>query len=326
MNSLQPWLISFATAFLLAAVALAAYTLGRRPWRLQGGKSFRHGEVDRALAVAKELEAAVGRIGSALSSHSRTVATFRRRLKRMERGPSIPWEDICDQADELLKPTLRFSGEMSHAYAEILRQVAHLASFAELRADPLTGALNRRAFDEILDACIQERKQLAEPLSVAMIDVDHFKQVNDRNGHLFGDRMLQELAALLKANVRECDWVARYGGEEFVVIMPRSELAAACQLAEQLRSATEANLPLTISVGLASCQTDDNNASLVAKADRALYAAKQSGRNNVHLHEGPSGHIVGIRMRDNTGEQPEFLRVVFPKAEPVELAVRSEAC
>lgn len=326
MNSLQPWLVSFATAVALAAVALLAYTVGRRPWRWRGKSFEHHGEVDRALAVAKELESVAARINSALSLHSRTVATFGRRLKRMERTPNMCWHEVCDQADELLKPTLRFSAEVSHGYAEILRQVAHLASFAELRSDPLTGALNRRAFDEILAARMDEHEPLAEPLSVAMIDVDHFKKVNDRNGHLYGDRMLQELATLLKANLRECDFVARYGGEEFAVIMPRTELAAACQLAEQLRSATEASLPLTISIGLASRQAADVESTLLARADRALYAAKQSGRNNVHLHEGPSGRIVGIRMRDKKGEQPEMLRVTYPTAEPVEFAVCSEAC
>src|SRR5689334_10987822 len=162
MNSLQPWLISFATAVSLAAVALVAYTVGRRPWRSRGKSFEHHGEVDRALAVAKELESVAARISSALSLHSRTVATFGRRIKRMERARNMGWHEVCDQADELLKPTLRFSAEVSHGYAEILRQVAHLASFAELRSDPLTGALNRRAFDEILASRIQEREPLAE--------------------------------------------------------------------------------------------------------------------------------------------------------------------
>ena len=88
MNSLQPWLVSFATAVALAAVALVAYTVGRRPWRMRGKSFEHHGEVDRALAVAKELESVAARINSALSLHSRTVATFGRRLKRMERALS----------------------------------------------------------------------------------------------------------------------------------------------------------------------------------------------------------------------------------------------
>ena len=159
----------------------------------------------------------------------------------------------------------------------------------------MTGINNRRAFDESLLAHAAEQSRYPSPLSLAMIDVDGFKQVNDTHGHLHGDRTLQELARDLKASVRECDFLARYGGEEFVLLMPRTELHAACNLAERIRASVAANMPLTISIGLAEWLPSDTPSTFISRADTALYAAKDGGRNCVYLHEGETGRIVGIR-------------------------------
>ena len=288
--------ISYWVTLLLGVAATLGYLLGRRQVRL-GATSQEDGrnQILRALAVAKELESIAARLRTALGSHLPAIAKFQRRLERIEGAPSGSWQELCDRADELLKPTLRLGTEISHSYAEILRQMAHLASFAELRADPLTGINNRRAFDESLLAHAAEQSRYPSPLSLAMIDVDGFKQVNDTHGHLHGDRTLQELARDLKASVRECDFLARYGGEEFVVLMPRTELHAGCNLAERMRTSVAANTPLTISIGLAEWLPGDTPSSFVSRADTALYAAKDGGRNCVYLHEGATGRIVGIR-------------------------------
>jgi len=162
------------------------------------------------------------------------------------------------------------------------------------RFDALTGTLNRRAIDEALDAEVLRSRRLKEVFSVLMIDVDHFKDINDRHGHAAGDRGLQHLGTVFTTQMREIDRVGRYGGEEFVVVLPGTSMAEARLLADRLRERVEA-LPvrwqerpivLTISVGLAQWQGDgDDVANLLSRADAALYRAKQGGRNRVMSSE-----------------------------------------
>ncbi|MDZ7616665.1 MAG: GGDEF domain-containing protein, partial [Patescibacteria group bacterium] len=122
--------------------------------------------------------------------------------------------------------------------------------------------------------------------SIAMLDIDHFKQVNDRQGHLFGDKVLQELARLLDECVRETDVVARYGGEEFIIVMPQTELFGACVFAERFRCRVAQGMDLTVSVGATVAMEGDTQQSLLARADAALYAAKAAGRNCAWRHDG----------------------------------------
>ncbi len=304
MTLLQTWSFSLSAAVLLAVMAALGYLLGCRQRRMRTKVQGDHrSEVMRALAVAQELESIAGRLRLAFSVHLPAIARFRRILNRLESAPGASWHDLCDRADELLKPTIRLGTEISHGYAEILRQMAHLASFAELRADPLTGINNRRAFDESLVALLAEQNRYPAPFSLAMIDVDRFKQVNDQHGHLRGDRVLQDLAQILKAEVRDCDLLARFGGEEFAILMPRTELHAACNLAERIRAKVASNMPINVSIGLAAWLPSDTASTLLSRADNAMYAAKDGGRNSVHIHEGTSGRIVGIRTTSD--KKPE---------------------
>ncbi|HEV3136861.1 MAG TPA: GGDEF domain-containing protein, partial [Pirellulales bacterium] len=174
-------------------------------------------------------------------------------------------------------------------------QMTHLSTFAELRTDPLTGVSNRRAFDEALNSLLAQKDRYSTPLSLAILDIDFFKQINDKQGHLDGDRVLQDLAQVLRDNIRECDVLARYGGEEFVILMPNTELPAACNLTERIRAAVNGSLSITVSTGVAAANGDEDGSELVARADAALYMAKKAGRNCVYLHEGTSGRMVGIK-------------------------------
>ncbi len=158
------------------------------------------------------------------------------------------------------------------------------------RQDGLTGLLTRRAFDEALDAEVQRSRRMGEPFSVLMIDVDRFKDINDRNGHAAGDRALQHLGTLLAAHMRDIDRVGRYGGEEFVVLLPATTLPDAVVTAERLRQKVQSLPPrwqdralaLTVSIGVSQWRAQsDDIASLLARADAALYRAKQAGRNCV---------------------------------------------
>lgn len=166
----------------------------------------------------------------------------------------------------------------SQAMVEVMHQVAS--------TDPLTGLLNRRSMADHLAAnhALVERGQ--QPMSVILIDVDHFKQINDLAGHAAGDEVLVTLSTLLRTHSRGADRVGRWGGEEFLVLAPATTLDHARDLAERLRLETAGaawnhGLRVTISLGVAEAQLSDTVDSLVKRADRALYAAKAGGRNRV---------------------------------------------
>lgn len=169
-------------------------------------------------------------------------------------------------------------------------QQAKEAAEKEARIDMLTNLINRRAFTELTNQYISRAKRINPPgLYLAMLDIDHFKKVNDSYGHAVGDEVLIAVAQILKDTVREIDIVARVGGEEFAVVMEDNDIDGALILCERLRQEVETlkisfenkDIAVTISIGLA-CWCDPYNLdSLLVKADKALYKAKNSGRNQV---------------------------------------------
>jgi diguanylate cyclase (GGDEF)-like protein len=158
--------------------------------------------------------------------------------------------------------------------------------------DPLTEAYNREFLQQRLPLAVEHADRRGEPLAVAMIDIDHFKDVNDQHGHAVGDRVLAEVAQRLRAAIRSGDLLVRYGGEEFLVLLPGSDAAKAAEIAERMRLkmdsdpiATDgARIDVRISVGVAELRRgSDTGEQLVRRADTALYAAKGRGRNRVEV-------------------------------------------
>lgn len=155
--------------------------------------------------------------------------------------------------------------------------------------DRLTGLYNRLKIDQSLDAEIHRAQRTGQPLSVIMLDVDHFKQVNDKLGHQAGDQVLVTLTQLLSLRTREIDIAGRWGGEEFIVICPHTPLAGALTLAESVRAAIDTHpfgegRHISASMGVSSYVAGDTGKDLVARADAALYVAKGAGRNQVQAH------------------------------------------
>lgn len=157
--------------------------------------------------------------------------------------------------------------------------------------DELTGLYNRRWLRDMLARQMQRGRVNTDPLAVMVIDVDHFKQINDQHGHAIGDQVLRELALLMMTGVRPTDLVARYGGEEFIIVMPITDLAGARVVAGRLckkvararmTAATGEKLPeVTISLGVAQMREIETIDEFIARADDALYQAKRNGRNQV---------------------------------------------
>jgi two-component system cell cycle response regulator len=160
--------------------------------------------------------------------------------------------------------------------------------------DGLTSLYNRRYSDSHIKRLLANSKQNGKPLAVALLDVDHFKSVNDSYGHQSGDEILKELSERFMSSVRPTDLVARYGGEEFIIIMPNTSLKSAVSVAQRIRSVVEDKefrLPVepgkihkTVSIGLALAKDDDTAQDLINRADKALYQVKNNGRNQVAVY------------------------------------------
>ena len=187
---------------------------------------------------------------------------------------------------------LRSVSRIAQALADSMSlALANIALQEKLRTqslrDPLTGLYNRRYMEDALERYLNIAERNGSATSVIMIDLDHFKRLNDAHGHAKGDAVLRDVAAQLMASVRPADVVARYGGEELIVIMPGCDLDDAMLKAEVLRSRIEGlselhGAPVTASLGVATVpQTASTMSDLVPMADAALYAAKQDGRNRV---------------------------------------------
>lgn len=156
--------------------------------------------------------------------------------------------------------------------------------------DSLTGLLNRRYLEERLTEEIKRSNRLEKPMSFMMIDVDEFKSYNDNFGHTEGDKALQIVGICLKETLRGADVAARYGGEEFSILLPQTTSEEAATIGERIRERVEKtrfpNRQVTISIGIASCSLSLNSAKdLISAADKALYRAKGSGKNNVRIYE-----------------------------------------
>jgi diguanylate cyclase len=298
------WMIQIPLPVALAVVATLGYLFGRRRGQLADDVVARsRRELRRAQLVEGELEKIASELQKGLVRHHASVNRFRHRVGKLsDQQQEAAWKDLCREAEDILKPTLQLATQIASAYDEIRQQSAALMSFTEVRTDPLTGVSNRRGLDETLSGQFALMTRYHTAFSIAMFDIDHFKQVNDEEGHLQGDRILQNLARLMDESVRETDIVARYGGEEFVIVMPQTDLDGACVFAERLRRKIAAEMALTVSGGVAEAVDGDTQDSLLARSDCALYQAKTAGRNCVFRHDGQELESVLLNEEDTSAE------------------------
>jgi two-component system cell cycle response regulator len=209
-------------------------------------------------------------------------------LRRGEHEPPLSREDVAF-ADTVVKAAVA-AIQRAQIMESTKADNARLEALAS--TDPLTDVLNRRALDERLAVELERARRYTSEVTLLMVDIDHFKRVNDTHGHLVGDDVLMEVAALLTQTVRTTDIVARYGGEEFAIILPETGEEGAIRFAERIRERMEGNafrvddtltLRVTASIGVATYPAPkvDTVEDLIARADQALYRAKAEGRNRV---------------------------------------------
>ncbi|HEX4128739.1 MAG TPA: GGDEF domain-containing protein [Pirellulales bacterium] len=218
---------------------------------------------------------------------------------------------------QALTDVARLQDELVQADAHIREQTEKIdIHLAESRVDPLTGLANRRALDDELSRRLSETKRTRLAFCMMLVDLDHFKRINDTLGHDAGDSVLRQAAEAMRKTMREMDLVARFGGEEFAIVLPATDLLSGTYAAERLRKAMEQALievdgdalKVTISAGIAEIRADETVTMLLRRADAALYAAKSAGRNTSFLHDGRD-------TRPITSSKPAVAFAVFGGAE-----------
>jgi diguanylate cyclase len=195
--------------------------------------------------------------------------------------------DMPDEQDDNL-PMVRT--RLHAAERRIHELEAELARMRELVCeDQLTGSLNRRGLVSVLEHTLARVQRSRSPVSVALLDMDNFKKLNDTHGHAAGDAALVHLVRIAKHTLREMDVVGRFGGEEFLIVLPDTALEDAVRAIERVQAALHrhvflyggASVPLTFSAGVILCRAGDDQAAVVRRADKALYQAKDAGKNRV---------------------------------------------
>ncbi len=276
--------IDISTSLVLAIMATLGYVFGTLAQRRKANTSEvllrLKQDLSRAQIAINELGKVICAVSSSTAKHYARLKRLQNRIAKVntQQGDGI-WRELCQEVEDILDPTLQLLGEITNAQERIRYQSNYLMTLSEIRTDSLTGLGNRRALDHVLSTQLSLLKRYGTPFSLAVVDIDHFKNLNDARGHLHGDQMLRDLTELLTDTSRTVDILARYGGDEFVVVMPQTDPAGAGTLAERLRAKVEQEMPFTISVGVASANDADTPESLFHRADAALYRAKTDGRN-----------------------------------------------
>ena len=265
----------------------------RGAWRSLGGEAVGpHPVLDHPVTLPSGVNDECGEGDLVLDLSPAVVGQAAVVLRRARPQPSLA--GLTSEAQLSVAETLRAQLALSLRRVSLYSRLQALA-----RTDPLT-TTHRRWYGENR---LKEIVDNGQVVCVAMVDIDHFKAVNDQHGHSVGDQVLRAVGMVVAAGLRTNDLVCRWGGEEFLVVLPNTSPASGLLVAERLRTdvACIAHLPqsVTVSIGLAACAQDDTHFDLVARADEALYRAKRDGRDRVVLSDPGGGLQMRIHPRQN---------------------------
>ncbi len=236
---------------------------------------------------------AVKNLDGAASNSTNTLTTVRNKLDEMSLPQDIArcQELIIAEVDKVMRSNNGLRSELEKARVEMIKQRKVIESLqVAATIDKLTHIDNRASFDDYIIGAFERFRSSNVPFSIIIIDIDHFKKINDTYGHVIGDRVLEEMAGKLRTCLRSSDFFARYGGEEFVIVLEQTNLAQACIIAEHLRKSVGSeefeldnhSIKLTISAGCAQVQEGDQIKDLIKHSDEQLYNAKNNGRNTIY--------------------------------------------
>ncbi len=220
-------------------------------------------------------------------------------------------EELLSTVSQIMEANRHLQARLENAEQKLETQTDQISSYlTEARTDGLTGLFNRRAFDKALDGLFADWNNKGQSFSLGLIDIDHFKQINDTYGHPAGDAVLKQISQTLQAELGHAVCVARYGGEEFAVlsVAPAESTAAALDKLRDAVGRVQVNhdsqiISVTLSAGAAQIEADDKIGKVVRRADEALYAAKLGGRNRVYLHDGTICRLITLINPNTSGER-----------------------
>lgn len=276
---------------LLIAGLLLGFWLGRR-----AGVASQAAHGEQFLSLAKNLSHWTTEFAGDVSNYQTQLTTLQ---QRVQGDPDGPREEILGLLGQMMEANQQLQNRLDTAEERLESQTHQIADYlTEARTDGLTGLTNRRAFDQTLDELFTAWQTKHQAFTIGLVDIDHFKKINDTYGHPAGDAVLKKVAETMQSEFRDAVCVARYGGEEFAIVclMPL-ELAAECLdrlrlvISKSQFSHEEVTIPVTLSGGVSRIAPDDKIAALVRRSDEALYAAKSGGRNRIFLHD---GHICRL--------------------------------
>ncbi|ORU93767.1 MAG: diguanylate cyclase [Cycloclasticus sp. symbiont of Bathymodiolus heckerae] len=250
--------------------------------------------LEKAMADASEeiqhVNSGADNYGCSLTQHAQTLSST-----DDPQAAAMILKQVMQDTRDMVKNNQEIQARMQETNTEIIKMKAELEAVkASAEKDSLTGLKNRGAFDKAIDSVVYNSNKVSSVL--IMLDIDHFKRVNDNFGHLVGDRVIRYVSALLTQIIGKDHHIARYGGEEFAIIINNQKIDAAQQFAEKVRIAMsnsklqrkdsgESIGKVTVSAGIALLKTDDSVDTFIDRADTALYQAKETGRNKVVIAE-----------------------------------------
>ncbi len=259
------------------------------------------GRIEANLRATEGLRNIIDHILAEKSGSYQYVSAGTNHLVNVTHVPELKWylfvEKVEDEAIEGIRQTLYTNLAICLVVTLVVLWLTHLALRRYQRrieemaiTDKLTGLLNRQASDMLIERVVAEVRRVSEPVAVLLIDIDHFKSINDQYGHLAGDRVLEGMAGLLRRRLRASDIAARWGGEEFLMVLKGCSTEEALRLAEELRAdvererfdlGNEKTVSVTISIGVSNYDGTEPIDHAISRADTRLYEAKRSGRNRV---------------------------------------------
>jgi len=311
--------VSTSILFIEVSLALIAMTIGffSALWYVRfTSDSLKSSEEDAEAARKKEETALQAeRVGMAslqlqdlaknmaldVGEHNNLMTNISSDLGALDLETTDSGAEVVKALSKIFAANSKLQDRLADAEKKILNQAEEIrVNQFEARTDALTNLPNRRAFDDALGKNVAFFKNQERPLSLLMLDVDHFKKFNDTHGHQAGDEVLRSVGSTIAKVVKSTDVPCRYGGEEFALVMPNTQISQARLAAERVRKAIEEltinfegkSLNVTASMGVAQIATGENEAKLVRRADDAVYVAKEAGRNCGFWNDGNQCHSV----------------------------------
>ncbi|HEX5470233.1 MAG TPA: GGDEF domain-containing protein, partial [Lacipirellulaceae bacterium] len=277
---------------LIAGIALGMWIRRSDAFRTRRGEH----DMMQANLIAKHLRSLTDEMTTNVGEHRSKLDRASQLLAsgRANEDESLA-ELVVDVIGDILRANQDLQSKLEMAECRLQEQAAEIeAHISRSLTDPLTGLPNRREFNERVEERMAAWTRRHDVFSLLLLDVDHFKKLNDRHGHLAGDQVLAAIGRALRGAIRREDAVARYGGEEFAILLPSTPLEQAVVVVQKVREAVARTIvnrngqqmSITISAGLATIEPNERVEMLIQRADSALYAAKAAGRNCAYMHNG----------------------------------------